>query len=339
MNATAEVNPDNEALRLRASATLSRLPASTPSPIPTGTNSLPDEPPASAVASPPASTPAPAPVQATVPPQATGSVNAQGQTDGPNRTSAMASNYHSTAVLGMAGLAVLALGGWLYERRRRRLAETEKDSVLWADVQPPGSSIVTTAGGLSEILPESPDPAESARAIYVTAIGETNSRREATLIDLHQLNSKLIRRRERGDVVAAVLLLQQHLVDFRFTSPWVFLELLDLYQLLDRQKEWEIARDAFRVRFGQNPPQWTAPSTADTELADDRQLSSAVAHLWPFREARLFIIRWMLGEPDMRQRGSGPPLLPLGIYRELMLLDQVLDEAMIARPPITDSLL
>ena len=51
------------------------------------------------------------------------------------------------------------------------------------------------------------NPAESARAIYVTAIGETNSRREATLIDLHQLDEKLQRRRKRGDVVAAVLLL------------------------------------------------------------------------------------------------------------------------------------
>ncbi len=112
---------------------------------------------------------------------------------------------------------------------------------------------------LDDILPDSPDPFEKARTIYVTAIGETNSRREATLIDLHQLRGKLKRRRERGDNVAALLLLQQHLVDFRYTSPWVFLELLELYRLLDRPHEWDIARDAFRKRFGQNAPSWAAP--------------------------------------------------------------------------------
>ena len=163
--------------------------------------------------------------------------------------------------LAAGGLALLAAAGWLLERRRRRQLETDKDSVMWADVQPAGASVVTTAGGLDDILPDSPDADEAARAIYVTAIGETNSRREATLIDLHQLEGKLARRRAKGDTVAAVLLLQQHLVDFRYTSPWAFLELRELYKLLDRPNEWEIARDAFRDRFGQNAPPWAAPST------------------------------------------------------------------------------
>ena len=247
----------------------------------------------------------------------------------------------ANATTWMAGsVALLACVGWVIERRRRRLLEMEKDSVLWADVQPhAGASIITPAGHLDDILPDSPDPAEAARAIYVTAIGETNSRREATLIDLHQLSGKLRRRRERGDNVAAVLLLQQHLVDFRYTSPWVFLELLALYKVLDRQSEWDVARDAFRKRFGQNAPQWTAPSTEDAELLEDAQLCREISRYWPFREARMFVLRWMLGEPDTRQRASGPPLLPLGIYRDLMLLDTVLDVMMIVRPQPVDSML
>ena len=104
----------------------------------------------------------------------------------------------------LGALAAVASLGWLIERRRTR---REQDSVLWADVQPAASSIVTKVNTLDDILPDSPNPAESARAIYVTAIGETNSRREATLIDLHQLQQKLERRRKRGDHVAAVLLL------------------------------------------------------------------------------------------------------------------------------------
>lgn len=239
----------------------------------------------------------------------------------------------------LAGAAVLACIGWLVERRRRRLMLMEKDSVFWANVQPPGASIITTAGGLDDILPDSPDPAEAARTIYVHAIGETNSRREATLIDLHQLHAKLRRRRDRGDNVAAVLLLQQHLVDFRYTSPWVFLELLELYKLLDRLTEWDVAREAFKQRFGQNAPLWSNPSTEGAQLADDHQLCEELAQHWPYREARMFILRWMLGEPEMRQRCIGPPLLDLGVYRDLMLLDQVLDEVMVVRPKAADSLL
>jgi hypothetical protein len=242
---------------------------------------------------------------------------------------------------GLGAVAAMAAIGWIVERRRRRLAEQEKDSVLWANVQPPGSSIITTAGNLDDILPDSPDPAEKARAIYVTAVGETNSRREATLIDLHQLHGKLRRRRERGDVAAAVLLLQQHLVDFRYTSPWVFLELRELYQLMGRQNEWDVARVTFRQRFGQNAPAWEAPSTEGAQLADDTQLARELSRHWPYREARIFFLRWMLGDPEMRNKNCGPPLLPLGVYRDMMLLDHVLDdERMVVRPQkLADSLL
>ena len=229
--------------------------------------------------------------------------------------------------------------GWLAERRRRRLLEMEKDSVMWADIQPPGHSIITTAGGIDDILPDSPNPAEAARAIYVTAITGTTSRREATLIDLHQLDGKLQRRRHRGDIFAAVLLLQQHLVDFRYTSPWCFLELRELYRMLHRQNEWEVARRAFRERFGQNAPTWDAPSTAEVDLGADAQLAVEVARHWPRRDARLFMIRWMLGEQEMRQKCSGPPLLSLGVYRDLLLLDGILDHCIEAKPALADSLL
>jgi hypothetical protein len=239
----------------------------------------------------------------------------------------------------LGGVAVLATVGWLVERRQRRLMEMEKDSVFWADRQPGSNSIITTAGSLDDILPDSPDPAEAARAIYVTAIGETASRREATLIDLHQLAGKLRRRTGRGDNVAAVLLLQQHLVDFRYSSPWVFLELLELYRVLDRQVEWETAREAFEQRFGQEAPDFDDPPTVDAGLLDEPGLCEELERDWPYREARMVILRCMLGDPEMRLKGIGPRWLGLGVYREMMLLDKVLDDVMFARTQPADSLL
>lgn len=341
--APEEAGPPDDALSLRASTSLSLPPADTaPQAAPqVAAQAAPHAPPAGPAPAVPAPTstaavrPAPEAVAPGYAAQASGYVaQAAGQA-----AQAAGQVAQAAGSWGMAGVAVVAAMGWLYERRRRRLSETEKDSVMWAQVQTPGSSIVTTVGSLDDILPDSPDPAEAARAIYVTAIGETNSRREATLIDLHQLCGKLTRRRNRGDTVAAVLLLQQHLVDFRFTSPWVFLELRELYKQLDRYKEWEIAREAFGARFGQNAPLWSTPSTADTGLADDPQLCDELISKWPYREARMFILRWMLGEPEMRQKASGPPLLALGLYREIMFLDQVLDEVMVTRPAPVDSLL
>ncbi len=238
----------------------------------------------------------------------------------------------------MSATAVFGIG-WIIERRRRNLLETEKDSVMWADHQPAGPSIVTTAGGIDDILPDSPNPFEAARAIYVTGITETASRREATLIELHQLDGKLQRRRKRGDSNAAVLLLQQHLVDFRYSSPWVFLELFALYRQLGREKEWEATRAAFRGRFGQDAPAWDATVPGDHQLTDDTHLCDGLVRDWPYREARLFIMHWLLGDQRMRKHSSGPPLLALGVYRDLLMIDGVLDEVLDTRTVPADSLL
>lgn len=160
---------------------------------------------------------------------------------------------------------------------------------------------------------------------------QSHSRREATLADLHQLHARLQRRRERGDSQGAAQLLQQHLADFRFTSPWVFLELRELYRELGARSEWELAREAFRQRFGQNAPAFEAPSTVRSELAEDRQLARDLVRCWPQREARLFVLRWMLGEPPLWLQSLGPPLLGLGMYRDLLLLDLLLDQVLVRR--------
>jgi hypothetical protein len=238
----------------------------------------------------------------------------------------------------LVALAALATAGWLVERRRRRELETDKDSVLWAGVQAPGSSIITE-------LDETPDeahpasdapPSDTSGPAPVATIA---SRREATLIDLQQLEGKLRRRRGRGDLLAATLLLQQHLAEFRYTSPWVFLELRDLEHLLGREQEWERAREAFRVRFGQRAPLWQAPSSAEAELAEDALVAHDIAVQWPYREARMAIRHWLLGEAAAPNEEYHAPILALGVYRDLLFLDRLLDRVMVSRPQPVDSLL
>jgi hypothetical protein len=235
----------------------------------------------------------------------------------------------------LASLALAAGVGWLYERRRRVRLETEGLPEPWHTA--PGSQRRRAVAGVDETFPEDGEIVEAARPVYVSVIGDTPSRREATLVDLHDLNSRL--KNLRRNPKAATELLEQHLVDFRYTSPWVFLELRELYQQLDQREEWELVRDAFRSRFGQNAAQWNAPSTAGSEIANDKQLCGDLLRKWPQREARLFMLRWLLGDALSRQKSSGPPQLALGIYRDMLLLDAVLDDVMASKsapasPPV-----
>lgn len=64
------------------------------------------------------------------------------------------------------------------------------------------------------------------RPFHGATMADTPSRREATLIDLHPLHETLQQLREHRDRALAAELLEQHLVDFRYTSPWVFLKRL-----------------------------------------------------------------------------------------------------------------
>jgi hypothetical protein len=229
----------------------------------------------------------------------------------------------------LASLELAAGVGWLYERRRRVRLETDGVPEPWQQ-SAPTSQRRRAVAGVDETFPEDGEIAEAARPVYVSVIGDTPSRREATLVDLHDLNARLsnLRRNHMG----AAELLEQHLVDFRYTSPWVFLELRELYQHLEQREEWELVRDAFRTRFGQNAPQWNAPSTAGAEIANDKQLCADLLRKWPQREARMFILRWMLGDAQSRAKSSGPPQLALGIYRDMLLLDAILDDVMTAKP-------
>lgn len=230
----------------------------------------------------------------------------------------------------LASLALAAGAGWIYERRRR--LRLEADGLTQSEQTAAATHQRTLA--IDRPLHDDGETGAEARPVYLSVIGDTPSRREATLVDLHDLNHRLVNFGRNPE--AAAELLEQHLVDFRYTSPWVFLELRELYQRLGQREEWDLVRDAFRLRFGQNAPHWDSPSTTGTEIANDKQFCDELAHKWPRRESRMFFVRWMLGDAQTRAKTSGPPQLALGIYRDMLLLDAVLDEVMSSRAPAPD---
>ncbi|GAC1606896.1 MAG: hypothetical protein NVS3B2_15130 [Ramlibacter sp.] len=232
---------------------------------------------------------------------------------------------------GLASLALATGIGWLVERRGRLHGSFPRDSRDWRSTPAQSTRRNSGSGAMDETFPDGRNIVTAAPPVYVSAIGDTPSRREATLVDLHELQQRLLKLVEKRNPRAAAELLEEHLVDFRYSSPWVFLELRELYKQIDHREEWELVRDAFRSRFGQNAPRFNGPSTAGSELAEDKQLSDELLRKWPHREARMFILRWMLGDAQSRVKNSGPPQLGLGVYRDMLLVDSLLDEVMISR--------
>jgi hypothetical protein len=233
----------------------------------------------------------------------------------------------------LASLALATGIGWVVERRRRLQGSDPVDSGRWRSTPAQHARRRSTTGAVDETFPDGRDIVTAAPPVYVSVIGDTPSRREATLVDLHDVQERLLKLVSKRNPRAAAELLEQHLVDFRYSSPWVFLELRELYKQIDHREEWELVRDAFRTRFGQNAPQFNAPSTDAAELAEDKQLRDELLRKWPHREARMFFLRWMLGDAESRKKSFGPPQLTLGVYRDMLMLDSLLDEVMTSRAP------
>lgn len=222
--------------------------------------------------------------------------------------------------LALAGIAAFATLGWLYERRRR-IAFTGDGTIAWAH-EPHAEA----KAALDKMLPDGPTPDESARSIY-EGLGPANgANRRANLGDLQTLARSLGRRWRRMDWDGAQALIERHVADFRETSPWVFQELLLVLRERQRESDWEAPAAAFQRRFGQKAPAWGADLQAWATLADDTQLGTEISRLWPSNDSRHWISRWMLGDSGA-EPGTGPPLLPLGVYRDMLLLDNVLLEA------------
>lgn len=208
---------------------------------------------------------------------------------------------------------------------RRRIMKPDTDPMAWAG----NLKVAHGKASIDTMNDELPGGPAGDRATMVLGSGEgqveTDSRREASMIDLQNLNRRISRRAGRGDHQAAVEALHKHLREFRYTSPWIFLELLELYTHLQQPAEWESASELYKTRFRQSAPKWEAASTRDAELLNDPQLVSEVIPRWATRTGRMWIRRWMLGDPSTRKKMSGPPLLALGVYRDLLFLDEVLD--------------
>ncbi len=224
------------------------------------------------------------------------------------------------------GAATALVAGliWVRRRRARKAVAEAGESVLWADEQSDLSEPHTRPNSLEELLPDGLSASEKARAVYVSPVGDASSLREASLLELHQLSAKLLRRKQRGDHMAAMMLLHEHLHSFHQTSPWVFLELREHYRFIDKRAEWEVARIDFRKRFNQTAPHWVAPSTADVGLMEDSRLLQELSDLWPTRPTRDWMSKWLLGESERWGKPFSLPILGLGVYRDMLLLDRVL---------------
>lgn len=241
---------------------------------------------------------------------------------------------HSTEYL-MGGAAVLLLGGLSYWWwKRRQLPQLPAPLMNWNEPQGPESliSIPFTPADRTGPMPlpgESQHPdLRSSRGGFASSssLSSTSSRPagdfpDAIMIELHDLKRKLKRYRAEEDDQGAINSLTRHINSRRRTSPWAFLELLRLLQRTEKTEAWLPMKPLFQLQFGQTAPDENKLLRADS-LEDDIGLCLELTRLWPSSSTRTWIERWMLGTGT--PIGSGPPLLTLQTYRDLLWVDEFL---------------
>lgn len=249
---------------------------------------------------------------------------------------ATSSGSHSGLYMwGGLGLALCcAVGFWWWKKRQ----EPQLPAALmkWGEPQGPESliSIPFTPAGRSSPMPlpgESQHPGLNnsrggfaSSSVSPPSSGSGNASDgypEAIMVELHDLKRKLKRLRADGDDQGAIRTLTRHINSRKRTSPWVFLELLRLLQRTENLAPWLPMKPLFQLQFGQTAPDENKSLRADS-LEDDIGLCLELTRLWPSSSTRIWIDRWMLGTGT--PVGSGPPLLTLQTYRDLLWIDEFL---------------
>jgi LPXTG-motif cell wall-anchored protein len=241
----------------------------------------------------------------------------------------------SSSLLMAGGVSLLLLCGigyWWWKKRQQ--PQLPAALMNWREPDGPESliSIPFTPAGRSAPMPlpgesQNPNFNHSRGGFASSSVGASSTGSgtaaegypEAIMVELHDLKRKLKRFRADSDDQGAIKALTRHINSRKRTSPWVFLELLRLLQRSENLTPWLPMKPLFQLQFGQTAPDENKSLRADS-LEDDIGLCLELTRLWPSSSTRTWIERWMLGTGT--PIGSGPPLLTLQTYRDLLWVDE-----------------
>lgn len=124
-----------------------------------------------------------------------------------------------------------------------------------------------------------------------------------------------------GQHEQAIEVLRNHISDNAQTSALVYLDLVNLYHLLNRKADYEALREDFNELFNAKIPVFDLYSDSSPGLESYQGALSRIEALWPSPKVLDIIEESIFRKPDTQDE-----VFDLGAYRELLLLYAVAKE-------------
>lgn len=140
-----------------------------------------------------------------------------------------------------------------------------------------------------------------------------------------------------GQYEQAVAALRSHIADNVETSALAYLDLLKIYHLQGRRKDYALVREEFNDLFNAEVPEFEGFDQQTRGLQSYRSAMSRIVELWPTPK-----VLDVIEESILRKPGQGSQVFDLEAYRELLMLYAVAKELLeddrqgrvLAVPPI-----
>jgi hypothetical protein len=124
-----------------------------------------------------------------------------------------------------------------------------------------------------------------------------------------------------GQYEQAVAALRSHIADNVETSALAYLDLLKIYHLQGRRKDYALVRKEFNDLFNAEVPEFEGFDQQTRGLQSYRSAMSRIVELWPTPK-----VLDVIEESILRKPGQGSQVFDLEAYRELLMLYAVAKE-------------
>lgn len=171
-----------------------------------------------------------------------------------------------------------------------------------------GAAVVATSGSDAKPPHSSVEPVDFQNSLS----GTGRAVRVDELLDIQQQADFFI---SLGQYEQAVATLRNHIADNVETSVLAYLDLLKIYHLQGRDKDYELVRHEFNQLFNAEVPEITSFKRQTRGLEAYQPILSRITALWPSPAVLDF-----LEESIFRKPGQGSQVLDLEAYRELLML-------------------
>ncbi len=257
---------------------------------------------------------------------------------------AEAARYHNPVLYGLAAGLLAALAAAVYFWRRGSEAgrrpwwgggsstEQTQDGALSSHAASlPGGVSASELAELSHLAPSSRSASQIPAAVKARGVAKDDSEdptgfdrlgfepsgagRAVKVDELFDVQQQADFFLSLGQYDQAVATLRDHILEHPETSALAYLDLLEIFHLQGREREFDLVREEFNKAFNADVPPFEAFGHASRGLEQYEAALSRIVSLWPTPR-----VLDVIEESILRKPGGADSAFDLEAYRELLLL-------------------